>query len=217
MTSWHSTISTATSTRRPRNPTCLPASYSTRAPGAGQITLSNIRASSNEAAPNQPVKLSVDVSGTNIGYMYLFVGYFDPSSNSLNIADTDYLESPDTKQVGGVYYPVWKEGAFTMNFTWDPIVFGISDGTPERGCAVPAGAIWGDVGGGRVHRGRPVHLYRDRRDALCAAAFPEQQTDPGGRLHGRDGQRRAARDHAGARATRSRSTTSGWMWMPTAR
>ena len=28
-----------------------------------------------------------------------------------------------------MYYPVWKEGGFTMNFTWDPIVFAISDGS----------------------------------------------------------------------------------------
>jgi hypothetical protein len=103
-------------------------SFATRAPGAGQITLSNIRTSSNEAAPNQPVKLSVDISGSNIGYIYLFVGYFDQSAKSLNITDTDYLESPETKQVGGVSYPVWKEGGFTMNFTWDPIVFAVSDG-----------------------------------------------------------------------------------------
>ncbi len=81
------------------------------------------------AAPNQPVKLSVDISGNNIGYIYLFVGYLDRSSNSLNITDTDYLESPDTQQVGGVYYPVWKPGGFTMNFNWDPVVFAISDGT----------------------------------------------------------------------------------------
>jgi Clostripain family len=103
--------------------------YSTRAPGLGQITLSNIRASSSEAAPNQPVKLSVDVSGTNIGYIKLFVGYFDPSSNSLNVTDTDYLQSPETRQVGGVFYPSWPQNSFTMNFNWDVTVFGISDGT----------------------------------------------------------------------------------------
>jgi len=104
-------------------------SYSTRAPGAGQITLSNIRASSSEGAPNQPVQLSVDVAGTNIGYIQLFVGYFDASANSLNVTDTDYLESPETRQVSGVYYPNWPQGGFTMNFTWDVTVFGISDGT----------------------------------------------------------------------------------------
>jgi hypothetical protein len=104
-------------------------SYSTRAPGLGNIVLSNIRASSTQAAPNQPVKLSVDISGTNIGYVKLFVGYFDQAARSLNITDTDYLQSPDTRQLGGVYYPVWSTGAFTMNFNWDPIVFAISDGT----------------------------------------------------------------------------------------
>jgi hypothetical protein len=104
-------------------------SYSTRAPGLGQITLSDVRASSPDAVPNPPVKLSVDISGNSIGYVYLFVGYLDRSTNSLNVTDTDYLASPDTNQVGGVYYPVWKERGFTMNFTWDPVVFAISDGS----------------------------------------------------------------------------------------
>ena len=71
----------------------------------------------------------MDISGTNIGYIYLFVGYYDANANSLNVTDTDYLESPDTRQVSGVYYPVWDENGFTLNFTWDPIVFGISDGS----------------------------------------------------------------------------------------
>jgi hypothetical protein len=106
-----------------------PSGYTTRAPGLGQITVSEVRASSSEAAPNQPVKLSVDISGSNIGYVYLFVGYLDQSAKSLNITDTDYLESPNTKQVSGVYYPGWDPGGFTMNFTWDPVVFAISDGS----------------------------------------------------------------------------------------
>ncbi|HTP01672.1 MAG TPA: clostripain-related cysteine peptidase [Anaerolineales bacterium] len=105
--------------------------YTTRAPGLGQFTVSDIRASSNEAVPNQPVQLSVDISGNNVGYIYLFVGYYDSSANSINVTDTDYLESPQSKQVGGVYYPAWKEGGFTMNFKWDPVVFGISDGTQD--------------------------------------------------------------------------------------
>lgn len=108
----------------------VPASgYSTRAPGAGNITVSDIRASQDSVTTDQSVDLSVDISGTNIGYIYLFVGYYDANANSLNVTDTDYLESPDTRQVSGVYYPVWDENGFTLNFTWDPIVFGISDGS----------------------------------------------------------------------------------------
>lgn len=106
-----------------------PSGYSARAPGAGKITLSKITASSDQAAPDQPVTLSLDVQGDNIGYIYLFVGYYDEAANSLNILDIDFLESPDTRELHGVYYPVWKEGGFTLSFTWDPIVFAISDGT----------------------------------------------------------------------------------------
>ena len=102
--------------------------YPVRAPGQGSITVSEITKSSDEAAPNQPVKLSVDVTGENIGYIYLFVGYFDPASNSIAVLDTDYLESPDTRDVSGVYYPVWGND-FTLSFNWDPTVFAINDGT----------------------------------------------------------------------------------------
>lgn len=104
-------------------------SYVTRAPGAGQISLSDIRLSRSEAGPDQPVELTVDVSGNSIGYIKLFVGYFDPNSNSLNITDTDFLQTSDEKRVGGVYYPAWPQGDFTMTYTWDATVFGISDGS----------------------------------------------------------------------------------------
>ena len=104
-------------------------SYVTRAPGLGQITLSDIRISSTETTTNQPVELTVDVSGNNIGYIKLFVGYFDPASSSLNVTDTDYLESQDVRQAGGVFYPAWPSDSFTMTYAWDVTVFGISDGT----------------------------------------------------------------------------------------
>jgi hypothetical protein len=124
--------------------------YASRAPGLGAISVSDVRASTSSVTTNQSVDLSIDISGTNIGYIYLFVGYFDANANSLNVTDTDYLESPNTREAGGVYYPVWDENGFTLNFTWDPIVFGISDGTqnavalfkPEQYGADAAGASY---------------------------------------------------------------------------
>lgn len=102
-------------------------SFPIRAPGLGNISVSEITTSSSVAAPNQPVRLSVDISGENIGYIYLFVGYLDRASNSIAILDIDYLESPETREVNGVFYPVWSDN-FTMSFNWDPIVFAINDG-----------------------------------------------------------------------------------------
>ena len=110
-----------------REPVVPAEGFSVRAPGQGNISVSEITASSNVAAPNQSVRLSVDISGENIGYIYLFVGYLDSSSNSIAVLDTDYLESTDTREVNGVYYPVWSND-FTLSFKWDPTVFAINDG-----------------------------------------------------------------------------------------
>jgi hypothetical protein len=73
--------------------------------------------------------LSAKVTGKNIGYAYLFIGYYDQASNSIFVADTDYLESPDTREVDGVFYPKWSEkGSFNLKFNWDLSVFSITDG-----------------------------------------------------------------------------------------
>ncbi len=107
----------------------VPSGGPSRAPGAGEISLTALKASSREAAPGEPVTLSTKIKGTNVGYIYLVIGYYDPASNSILVADTDYLESPETRQVDGVYYPKWSDAAsFSLKFTWDPTVFSISDG-----------------------------------------------------------------------------------------
>jgi hypothetical protein len=100
-----------------------------RAPGQGQISVSAVTASSKTAAPNQPVTLTTQIDGKNIGYIYLFVGYYDQAAKSIYVADSDYLESSQTREVNGLYYPKWKEtGSFTLRLEWEPTVFQISDG-----------------------------------------------------------------------------------------
>ncbi|MBN1148886.1 MAG: hypothetical protein JXA78_16615 [Anaerolineales bacterium] len=100
-----------------------------RPPGLGKIQISEVRPSSSTAAPGSPIILSADISGQNLGYIYLFVGYYDAAANSILVADSDYLESANTREVNGVYYPVWDEEPFTMEFEWEPVVFAISNGT----------------------------------------------------------------------------------------
>ena len=98
------------------------------APGAGQISLGSVELSASVAAPGQPVLMSSVVRGENIGQIYFFAGYQDSQANSIYVADTDFLTSPDTREVSGVYYPDWGEGDFNLEFEWEPLMFALDDG-----------------------------------------------------------------------------------------
>jgi hypothetical protein len=100
-----------------------------RSPVAGGIQVSALSASTTEVGPGEEVRLSVDIEGENLGYVKLLVGYLDQNANSLYVADSDYLASPNTREAGGIYYPDWGVDAFTMAFAWEPIVYAIDDGT----------------------------------------------------------------------------------------
>jgi hypothetical protein len=103
------------------------------APGAGEIEVSAIKLSDSVAAPGRPVVLSTDIRGQNIGYVFLFAGFYDQSSNSIFVADTDYLESDDIREIDGVYYPDWGEdGDFSIEFEWEPLMFAINNGVDSE-------------------------------------------------------------------------------------
>jgi hypothetical protein len=100
------------------------------APGAGGLTVSPITLSDTTASPGNPILMSSHIEGTNVGYVYFFTGFYDSAANSILTIDMDYLESEDTGELNGVFYPVWPEsGSFNLEFEWEPIVFAISDGT----------------------------------------------------------------------------------------
>jgi hypothetical protein len=129
-------------------------SEAVNAPGAGQPEISPLRLSATTAAPGRPILISADISGENIGYIYIFAGYLDASANSIFMADMDYLDSSETREVGGVFYPDWGEGDFTLEFEWEPLMFSVTDGAtsslallqPEQYGASPEEAVY-SVGG----------------------------------------------------------------------
>jgi hypothetical protein len=101
------------------------------APGAGGIEVGPVQLSGKTAAPGKPVTMRAKVTGANAGYAYTFAGYIDkaPGGNSIYVADMDYLESPNSREVDGVYYPDWGDkGQFTLEFDWEPLMFAITDG-----------------------------------------------------------------------------------------
>ena len=141
----------------------------------GAIQVSPLSVSSPSVAIGDTVLLSADIAGDNVGYVKLLVGFLDQDANSLRILDGDYLDSGDTREVGGVSYPDWGQGEFTLEFEWEPIVTAIEDGQttavaylqPEDYGATPEEATYAVDGiytfadGGEQ---RPARLlFRDNR------------------------------------------------------
>lgn len=151
------------------------------APAAGGIQVSPLTLSAKTVAVRQTVTFSADVDGKNVGYVKLFVGFFDKTANSINVTDEDYLQTSQTDQVNGVYYPVWPaSGRFNVRFNWEPIVFAINDGrksvpvlfTPETYGASAKDTIYTVEGIYNFADGsgsRPARLYF--RDKILRQVF----------------------------------------------
>jgi hypothetical protein len=100
------------------------------APGAGEITIAPIKASAKRIGPDGKVTLSTEITGTNVGYVYYYVSYFDKKSQSYLTADMGFISADTTMQSGGIYYPDWgTEKTIPIEFTWEPTLYYMSDGT----------------------------------------------------------------------------------------
>jgi len=132
-----------------REPVAPPSGAAVSAPGQGDIQMAALELSGTVAAPGSPILLSTDITARNLGHILLFTGFYDPNANSLNVLDMDYLESEDTREVNGVFYPVWPD-EFTLEVEWEPLAFYISDGVdavpallnPESYGAAPEDAVY---------------------------------------------------------------------------
>jgi len=149
-----------------------------RAPVAGGIRVSPISLSSNTAAPGRPVELKIDIDGPNLGHVKLFAGFYDAAANSINMTDQDYLQSSDTREVNGVYYPVWPaSGSFTLKFKWEPIVYAVSDGQKSV-VALFTPQVYGATAQQAVYTVDGIYTFSDTGESRPA------------RLYFRDGQLR---------------------------
>lgn len=101
------------------------------APGQGNITISEIYASTTELAYGETLTYSADISGTNIGYLYYYVDYYVEEYDSYVMADMGYLSSSESREVGGLVYPDWGEDEFSIETEWEPVVYYLSDGVDE--------------------------------------------------------------------------------------
>jgi hypothetical protein len=135
----------------PAPPTELPLPAAAPATANKPIQVTPLTLSAEVASPDQPVLIQTDVSGDRLEYVFSFIGRFLPRENVLLIEDMDYIFAQESQDIGGVTYPLWPEGGFTVNFEWAPRVFAINDGQnlvralfqPETYDASPTYAVEG--------------------------------------------------------------------------
>ena len=103
------------------------------APGASQIQIAPLELSAEETNLDNPLTITTQIEGQNIGYIYLFVGLYDEENNAMLVADMDYVMGDTHKDVNGVIYPDWgSEPSFPLDFEWSPELYSISDGATSE-------------------------------------------------------------------------------------
>lgn len=103
------------------------------APGAGEITIQPLTLSSETSSIETPVMINTQVTGKNIGFIDTFIGYYDPESNAVLVADMDFLGTDGAREIGGVYYPDWGDsGVVDIEYEWTPTIFSMNDGVTDE-------------------------------------------------------------------------------------
>ena len=92
------------------------------------LQIAPITLSAEIAYLDAPVTVETEITGDRVGYVYSFIGRLLPEDQIMIIEDQDFLFANEDTTVGGVTYPQWPQGTFTVGYDWEPIVYAISDG-----------------------------------------------------------------------------------------
>ncbi|NTU74682.1 MAG: hypothetical protein HGA86_00990 [Anaerolineaceae bacterium] len=99
------------------------------APGDGKISIKPIKVSKKKIGPDGSVKMTTEITGGNVAYVYYYVSYYDAEYGSYLTADMGYISAETTREIGGVYYPDWGNGpVIPIEYTWEPTLYYMSDG-----------------------------------------------------------------------------------------
>ena len=71
------------------------------------VAVAPLAVSAEEVAADGSVTLSTQITGDDVGYIYVEVTLFDEETGSYILQDLDYVAADDTQSLNGVEYPVW--------------------------------------------------------------------------------------------------------------
>ncbi len=103
------------------------------APGVDtDLSMAPLDVSSDEIAAGESVLLATQISGEEIGYIYIEVSRYDEASDAYVVEDLDFIAADDTVEFDGIYYPAWTEDDLAdFLYEWEPTIYILSDGEAE--------------------------------------------------------------------------------------
>ncbi len=103
------------------------------APGvSGELSMTPLEVSSDTISADETVLLATQISGDNIGYIYIEVSRYDEEADAYIIEDMDFIAAEETLEYDGVYYPAWSEADLDdFVYEWEPTIYALSDGETE--------------------------------------------------------------------------------------
>ncbi|MBO9394754.1 MAG: hypothetical protein J7458_17730 [Caldilinea sp.] len=97
-----------------------------------ELGMAPLEVSSDEIGEGETVLLATQITGDNVGYIYIEVSRYDEESDAYILEDMDYVAAEKTVEVGGVYYPAWSAADLDdFIFEWEPTIYSLSDGETE--------------------------------------------------------------------------------------
>jgi hypothetical protein len=103
------------------------------APGIDtELSMEPLEVSQDEITAGESTLLSTQISGENVGYVYIEVSRYDEESEAYVVEDLDYIAAEETVEFDGIYYPAWSaEDLEEFIFEWEPTLYSLSDGETE--------------------------------------------------------------------------------------
>jgi hypothetical protein len=102
-------------------------------PGASDLTVADLTLSAQTINQADTATVSTSVSGDQVGFIYFFTGFYNPESDSILVADIDYIDAGASRDVNGVFYPDWgDERPVAIDYDWTPVRYGINDGSSTQ-------------------------------------------------------------------------------------
>lgn len=97
-----------------------------------ELSMEPLEVSQDEITAGESTLLSTQISGENVGYVYIEVSRYDEESEAYVVEDLDYIAAEETVEFDGIYYPAWSaEDLEEFIFEWEPTLYSLSDGETE--------------------------------------------------------------------------------------